>query len=183
MPPARDEGGDFGFDGGPWGLEFGPTPPPRLGNHLYRPAHRYLGYMVSRVLVPMDGSEMATRALEYALDVHADADLTVLYVAGEPSPMMWKALNLAVQDDVRGVAEDVAAEVFESARETAAEHGVEVDTEVAVGHPAKVIVERAADHDAVVLGSHGGDLQSRLFVGNVAETVTRRSPVPVTVVR
>lgn len=139
--------------------------------------------MVSRVLVPMDGSEMAETALEYALDVHDHADVTVLYVAGEPSPMMWRALNVAVADDVEAVAEDLAAAVFETARAIAAERGVEVDTEVAVGSPAKVVVERAGDYDAVVLGSHGGSLQSRLFVGNVAETVTRRSPVPVTVVR
>ena len=42
---------------------------------------------------------------------------------------------------------------------------------------------RAEACDAVVLGSHGGNLQSRLFVGNVAERVFKRSPVPVTVVR
>jgi len=32
--------------------------------------------MVSRILVPMDDSEMATRALEHALESHPDADFT-----------------------------------------------------------------------------------------------------------
>jgi len=52
-----------------------------------------------------------------------------------------------------------------------------------VGHPSRTIVDAAADFDVVVIGSHGGSLSERLFVGNVAEKVVRRSPVPVTVVR
>lgn len=139
--------------------------------------------MIERVLVPMDGSEMAARALEYTLEIHPDAEITVLYVAGEPSPMMWQALGLAVEEDLEPAVEELAEGVFESARELAAEHDVEIDTVVDVGSPARAIVTRADDFDAVVIGSHGGDLQSRLFVGNVADRVFRRSPVPVTVVR
>lgn len=139
--------------------------------------------MIDRVLVPTDGSEMADRALEYALDVHGDADITVLFVAGEPSPMMWKALSVAMDEGIGEAAQDHADEIFEDAREMAAEYDVELDTTVAMGSPAQQIVEHAEDFDAVVIGSHSGDLQSRLFVGNVAERVFKRSPVPVTVVR
>lgn len=139
--------------------------------------------MVSRVLVAMDGSEMSTRALEYTLDVHSDADITVLYVAGEPSPMMGKALGLALQENVREAAEELAEDVFATARERAAENGVEVDTVVRLGNPARQIVDLAEGFDAVVVGSHGGDLRSTLFMGNVARTVSSRAPVPVTIVR
>lgn len=139
--------------------------------------------MVERILVAMDGSELAERALEYALDVHPDAEITVLYVAGEPSPMMGRALEMALEDDIEAVAREEAESIFESARELAAERGVALDTDVDVGSPAKSIVDRAEDFDAVVLGSHGGDLRSRLLMGNVAERVVRGSPVPVTVVR
>jgi nucleotide-binding universal stress UspA family protein len=139
--------------------------------------------MIDRVLVPMDDSEMATRALEYALEAHPDAEITVLYVAGEPSAMMGQALRLVLEEDLGQAVEELAESVFERARELAAEHDGEIDTVVDVGSPARVIVTRAADFDVVVIGSHSGDLQSRLFVGNVAERVFRRSPVPVTVVR
>jgi nucleotide-binding universal stress UspA family protein len=47
----------------------------------------------------------------------------------------------------------------------------------------RAILDRAGEYDAIVMGSHGGTLSERLFVGNVAEKVLRRSPVPVTVVR
>ena len=126
--------------------------------------------MVSRVLVPVDDSEMAVAALRYALETFPDADVTVLHVSGGPSPMM-------------GAAAERAESSLERARAVAAEYDADVDTEVSIGPPARTIVERAADFDAVVLGSHGSSLSERLFVGNVAETVVRRSPVPVTVVR
>ena len=53
----------------------------------------------------------------------------------------------------------------------------------ATGHPARAIINRAEEFDTVVIGSHGGTLVDRLFVGDVAQKVFRRSPVPVTVVR
>lgn len=43
--------------------------------------------MLSRILVPMDDSEMAERALEYALENFSGAEIIVLHVVGEPSPM------------------------------------------------------------------------------------------------
>lgn len=139
--------------------------------------------MVSRVLVPIDGSEMSERALEYALDVHPDAEITVLHVVGGPSPMGGKATSLALADDLDEEMEKQAKEIFDSASEIAAEHDVEIETAVTLGRPARAIVKQAGEFDVVVIGSHGGTIADRLFVGNVAETVFRRSPVPVTAVR
>jgi nucleotide-binding universal stress UspA family protein len=141
--------------------------------------------MISRVLVPVDGSEMSERALEYALEAHPNAEVTVLHVVGEPSPMWGKATGIALADDIEEAAEEHARPVIDRARELAADadSDVELDTEVALGHPVRAILSRAEDYDTVVIGSHGGTVAERLFVGNVAEKVFRRSPVPVTVVR
>lgn len=139
--------------------------------------------MVSRVLVPMDDSELADRALRYALEAYPDADITVLHVVGEPSPMMGRAMRLAIEDDIEQAAEDHAENLLTHARDVAAEYDTEIDTAVTAGHPARAIVKRAENFDTVVIGSHGGTLADRLFVGDVAEKVFRRSPAPVTVVR
>lgn len=139
--------------------------------------------MIERVLVPMDESEMAERALEHALETYPDATITVLHVAGSPSPMMGGATELALETDIEDAAEEHAADLFERAREIADAYDAELETDVAWGTPAKVIVERATGFDAVVIGSHSGSLADRLFVGNVAQKVFRHSPVPVTVVR
>ncbi|MXR22409.1 universal stress protein [Halobacterium bonnevillei] len=139
--------------------------------------------MVSRVLVGMDDSEMAAEALRYALDVHAGSDITVLTVVGVPSPMMGEATAIAMAEDPQAKAEEAAEPVLDRARELAAERDVDIDTIVGAGHPARTIVNRADEFDVVVLGSHGGSVSDRLVIGNVADTVFKRSPVPVTVVR
>ncbi|OYR38388.1 universal stress protein [Halorubrum sp. Ib24] len=139
--------------------------------------------MVERVLVAMDDSELAERALRYALDVHRDADVTVLHVVGEPSGMMGAATGIALADDSEERVRELSEDVFERAGKIATEYGVEVKVESEVGSPASRIVERADDFDAVVIGTHSGSLADRLLVGNVAKSVFQNSPVPVTVVR
>lgn len=139
--------------------------------------------MVSRVLVPMDDSEMAEEALRHALDVHSGAEITVLTVVGEPSPMMGRAMAIATAENPQRKADEIAEPVLDRAREIAAERNVDIETVVGTGHPARTIINHAEDFDAVVLGSHGGTLADRLLIGNVADAVFNRSPVPVTVVR
>ena len=142
--------------------------------------------MLSRLLVPMDDSEMAERALEYAIENHPDAEVTVLHVVGVPSMLMGDAVGLALEEDFDQAVQDRAEPVFERANEVAADRGREIETIVGVGHPGRQIVDRADGYDAVVLGTHGKHADSatrRFLVGNVAETVFKRSPVPVTTVR
>lgn len=139
--------------------------------------------MTFRVLVPTDGSEMAERALRYALRAHSDAEITVLHVVGEPSPMLGEAAGLAIAEDIQEAAREQADEVLKGAEAVAAEFDTEIETVVEMGHPARAILEEAEDYDLVVIGSHGGSIADRLFIGNVAERVFRRSPVPVTTVR
>jgi len=126
---------------------------------------------------------MAERALEYALENHPNAEITVLHVVGEPSPMLGAATGIALEDDLEEAAQKRAATVFDRARDLAAEHDTEVDTRVELGNPIKRILNSAEDFDTVVIGTHGGSLVDRLFVGDVAQKVFRQSPVPVTVVR
>ena len=139
--------------------------------------------MISKVLVPMDDSKMAEKALAFALVAHPTADICVLHVVGEPSPFLGEAASLALADDLEQSARELSASVFDRAREIAQEHGVNINTEFALGQPARAIVNRADDFDVVILGSHGRDVKSRILMGNIAEKVSRRSPVPVTIVR
>ncbi|WP_114578613.1 universal stress protein [Saliphagus sp. LR7] len=139
--------------------------------------------MISRVLVPMDDSEMAERALRYALEAHPDSEVMVLHIVGEPSAMWGEATSLALADNIGEAADEHAKIVLDGAREIADEYDREITTEVQLGHPTRAILNRADGFDTIVMGSHGGTLADRLLVGNVAEKVFRRSPIPVTVVR
>lgn len=139
--------------------------------------------MIERVLVPIDDSEMGERVLEWALEAYPDAEITVIHVVGGASGMMGEATGLALADDIEGAANEQAREVLERAGEIAAGKDREVETRVGLGRPARAIVVAAEEFDTVVMGTHSSTLAERLFTGNVAETVFRRSPVPVTFVR
>ncbi|MFD1565321.1 universal stress protein [Haloarchaeobius amylolyticus] len=141
--------------------------------------------MVSRILVPMEDSEMSEHTLEYALEVFPDAEITVLHVVGEPSQMWGHATGLALADDLEEAAEEHAKKVFDRAREIVADADgdAELETAIEFGHPARAIINRADDYETVVIGTHTGSVADRIFVGNIAEKVFRSSPVPVVVVR
>ena len=139
--------------------------------------------MSSGVLVAMDDSEMAERALEYALEMHPTAPTTVLHVVGTPSSMMGTAAGLALEVDIEQAAADLAEPVFDRARQVATEHDTTVETTIRLGAPAKNIIDEASGYETVVIGAHGGSVVDRLLVGNVAQKVFRHAPVPVTVVR
>ena len=96
---------------------------------------------------------------------------------------MGEAMSLAVADDVDAAAADRAEPVFERARAIAADAERAITTEVDLGSPARTIIERAEGFDLVVIGSHSSNIASRLLLGNVAETVARDAPIPVTIVR
>lgn len=134
----------------------------------------------------MDDSDPAGLALEYALDNHPEASVTVLHVVGVPSMLMGEAVGLALEDDINEAANERCEPVFARAREIAAERDRDVAFDVGIGHPARNIIQRAPKYDAIIMGSHGvhrSDSTRRFLVGNVAETVVKRAPIPVVVVR
>lgn len=144
--------------------------------------------MSKSVLVPFDDSPLSTDALEFACEEFEDADITVLTVLdfveaayGAPPgvglPEHWETWHEE--------AEEAADERLDDAAELAAEHGVDVETRKELGPPARVIANYADEHDVdhVVMGSHGRTGVSRVLLGSVAESVMRRAPVPVTIVR
>ncbi len=143
-------------------------------------------HMADHVLLPMDGSEQARRALEHVLAEHPDARVTVLHVI-DPARATYSAkAGIPPSSEEWFDDEEASAErLFEEIRGRAAEAGVSVETVTEVGQPSRIIVEYVEEHDVdhIVIGSHGRTGLSRVVLGSVAERVVRRSSVPVTVVR
>ena len=138
-----------------------------------------------RVLIPYDGSEQSETALEYAKKQHSDDEIVLLHVLDFVEAGYGAAPEAALAgywDEWYDQAEASGKELLQEAAATL-DGGAE--TEIVVGAPAGAIIEYIdeADINAVVIGSHGRDGLSRILLGSVAETVVRRSPVPVTVVR
>lgn len=143
--------------------------------------------MAQTILVPLDGSPQAQEAFEYAIREFPDAAFTVITVLN-PAEMSTGGTEMGMAsyaDQWMEAEEERAEQRFDEARALADEHGVALEAETVLGRPARAIVDYAEENDIdhVIMGSHGRDGVSRILLGSVAETVVRRSPCPITVVR
>ncbi|RQG99233.1 universal stress protein [Natrarchaeobius oligotrophus] len=146
--------------------------------------------MALHVLVPIDGSQQSWSALDHALSTVDDGTITVLHVVNPAEGVYSDYGGGGYYDpETHRRAIERGEELAERARSRAEEIGgletIVLESAVETGRPARTIVDYAADHDVdrIVIGSHGRSGVARVLLGSVAETVARRAPIPVTVVR
>ena len=124
------------------------------------------------VLAPIDGSDLALRAVPWAAKLAARQGTVVL---------------LRVVPGMTGDAQDAAAANAEidAAAAVIAESGVTVERLVSGGEPDETIVATAEQRgaDLIVMASHGRGAIGRAIFGSVADRVTRSATVPVLIVR
>jgi nucleotide-binding universal stress UspA family protein len=140
-------------------------------------------YEFSNVLVAVDGSEGAGKALDAALSICAalGARLTALAVEGK---LPAYAASLGEVDEVKEQKDAYFRGVLEGARASADERGVAITTDVVAGHAAEVITHYAAahGHDLIVIG-HRGHFLGDYLLGSTADRVAHHARCPVMVVR
>jgi nucleotide-binding universal stress UspA family protein len=138
------------------------------------------------VLVAIDGSEPAARALAHALDLakssgaRIHACYCIDYVALPGALSSLSKPPESAPDFLREDGERVTAR----ARAVARRRGVEIQTHLLRGSTVRAILTFAKDvkADSIVMGTHGRTGLRHLLLGSVAEGVIRRASVPVTVV-
>jgi YjbE family integral membrane protein len=144
--------------------------------------------LVNRILLPVDASDSAARAVEYviamrrhhpapeAMDIHL---LNVQRgVSGEVSSFLAKA---SLQDYHR----ENSISALARARKMLDDAGAKYSTHMLVGKPWEVISEYAnANHcDQIVMGTRGMGSYSGALLGSVAQGVAQHSVVPVLLVK
>jgi nucleotide-binding universal stress UspA family protein len=142
--------------------------------------------MPSHVLVPLDGSRLASEALEYALATF-DCRVTVLNVVTPLDRGMSEGSAFVIDQDRLDEADERARKLVDAARRRVGTTDRSVETVVETGDPSETILAYVEAHDVdhVVMGSHGeeaGELRRRLL-GTVSTAVLGGASVPVTVVR
>jgi nucleotide-binding universal stress UspA family protein len=142
--------------------------------------------MYKKMLVPLDGSELAEVVLPYVRELagRLGLELTLFHVCDPHS--------FGVQFMCRAYLERAAEMIQKQSRAIQAETGtlsgkkaVEVHINVAEGHPAEAILSYAEENDIdiIIIATHGRSGVRRWVLGNIADKVLRKSPVPVWLVR
>src|SRR3989304_2033382 len=136
--------------------------------------------MYEKIVVPLDGSELAELALDYvtALAAASRTQVTLLHVctpdqSESGSSRFWVYLL------------EHAAQVLRSRLEDAASEGSTVDSTVLFGPPAEEILTHAEKNKVglIAMTTHGRSGVRRWALGSVAARVARHSPVPVLLAR
>lgn len=135
-----------------------------------------------RILVGFDGSAHSERAAEMGLSIAQalDGHILLFAVARPPEPATAVEVHAMIDD-----AREHYEQAFAKLRAKAEARGVQLETAVAVGHPAEQIIQKAeSDHiDLILLGRRGMSRFEKWILGSVSEKVLRYAHCPVMVVR
>lgn len=138
---------------------------------------------MKKILIATDGSEYTKEAVSTGLELAKTlgAEVTALYVIDQTSFVSFPIDSSIVS--LYSLLENEGKKAVEEVKKEGEQLGVKVNTVVTEGSPTRKIVEMASEADLVVMGTLGRSAISKLFMGSVAERVTRYAPCPVLVVR
>jgi len=149
--------------------------------------------MYRKILVPLDGSELAECVFPHINKVIKSSEKTevILFRVCEPPVLLadypsdlrprWeehvKQETAHTQQQCRLYLDDTEKRLQQA--------GVNVRTESGLGNPAELIVDYATKNqvDLIIIASHGRSGIMRWAFGSTADKILRASPVPVMVVK
>jgi nucleotide-binding universal stress UspA family protein len=143
--------------------------------------------MQPKILVPVDDSQEARRAVEQAVQLAARLGvgvtlMTVVVTPTLPRQLLEPARLAQLEAHFREAGEQVLTQL----RPIAEAANVPVETKCVEGVPAdEIVAEAERGYQMLVMGGHGAGLagRERVLLGSVSDRVLRQAPVPVLVVR
>ncbi len=140
-----------------------------------------------KILIPVDGSTNAERAVDYAIANAAQfkepPQICLLNV-------QWKLASGNVklfisQDTINDYYREQGAAALAQARAKLDKAGLAYTYHVSVGSPAEGVVQYAQEHqvEQIVMSAHGETSLSHLLLGSVASKVVHLAKVPVLLVK
>jgi nucleotide-binding universal stress UspA family protein len=136
---------------------------------------------MARIVVGIDASEHAERALKWALDEARlrGADLELVHAVHQPDiAAMPAVLPMPTHEQLV----DAGNQLVDEALAKVDTEGVSVTRDVRSGGAAGVLCARAQDAELVVVGARGLGGFRGLLLGSVTQQVVAHSPRPVVVV-
>jgi len=153
--------------------------------------------MYKKIMVPLDGSELAECVLPHVEGFIASCQVsTIVFVrAVKPEPMVSRGAYATGEVDLTVIEENtqrIEAEKKSSAKNYLDQvvgrlkhDGVEFQTEVIVGTVAESLIDytEANNIDMILIATHGRSGVSRWVRGSIADRILRGSSIPVLMVR
>ena len=148
--------------------------------------------MISKILVPTDGSKQAKKSVEYAVQCADQLGASIVLLAVvDKSLLAPQAIPVAatstklfepLENHLRRAAQSFLGEAEEACRKS----GVQCRKVIRSGHPVEEIIKESQKSkvDLIVIGSHGKSALKAAVLGSVAfGIISKETKVPVLVVR
>lgn len=132
--------------------------------------------MISKILVPIDGSDMAKKAAQYAIEIAKQfkASIIILNVI-EKHPLIGKKVDPPeqVQHTIEPIGyylKEAAGQFTGEIKELCDENKIASEVFIKTGHPVTEIVKEAkrSKADLIVMGSRGKSALSAAVIGSVS---------------
>ncbi len=143
--------------------------------------------MYNRILVTLDGSELAEEVIPYAEDIGVKMKSEIVLLRVSP-PVHMLEEDGRIVSSVDQEMERVAADFNQYLNRIGfrfRSKGLTVRTEVRFGDPAEQIVDYARDNgiDLIAMCTHGRSGVKRWVYGSVADRVLRAASTPILLIR
>ncbi|MFC1932355.1 universal stress protein [Chloroflexota bacterium] len=143
--------------------------------------------MYKRMLVPLDGSELAEVVFTYAKEFAGRLNFEDVILLCVGNPVLREFIPMQ-QAYIERAADKIRRQSRAVQKRTGVQSGVkpvEARGELTVGHPADGILRYADENDVdlILMATHGRSGIRRWAMGSVADKVLRASKVPVLLVR
>jgi nucleotide-binding universal stress UspA family protein len=142
--------------------------------------------MYDKILVPLDGSDLAELAIRHAQEIArgARSEILLLQAINFPYPVVPEAALVPDAKWLAGAKKD-ASRYLEGIAAPLREAGMRVRTLMDERPPADAILHVAAGEgvDLIIMSTHGRGGLSRMLMGSVAESVFRATPRTVMLVK
>jgi nucleotide-binding universal stress UspA family protein len=138
-----------------------------------------------RILVPVDGSEAALRALGYAMRLERLISQSQIDLVNVQPPISGSVGAFVGNQSIAEFHQDESENALAAARELLESEGVPVHSAMRIGSAGQAIVDYAQELacDQIVMGTRGLGRVGSLVLGSVATQVVQLAQVPVTLVK
>ena len=140
--------------------------------------------MYKKILVPMDGSELAERVLPYVKAMVKDKEgvsVTFIYsIQPVDSPLVDKKFKTRIEAEAREAAEKYLENLIRRL-----DYKESADCNILTGNAAEKIIDYAADKkiNLIIMSTHGTSGLTRFRHGNIADKVMHSVNIPVWLIK
>jgi len=148
--------------------------------------------MISKILVPTDGSKIAKKSVEYAAELakQTGATVTLLTVIDKSffitQSIPAQAVPVRITEPIEDYLRQAAEAYIEQAEILCQKKEIQYQKIIRSGHPVEEIIKEAVKSkaDLIVIGSHGRSALKAAVLGSVTfGVINKETKIPVLVVR